>query len=176
VSVGSVAVGMGWLILVGLLILACVSDWRTRRIPNQLVAVLAVCGVILAIVTKSWAAGLTRAGAGGAVGLAIWLPFYALRTLGAGDVKLFAAASTYLGPHAAVEAALYTALYGGVIAFVFMIIQSGWTSTLLRVSHSIQQPALLRNEPTSRLRRLPYAFAIAAGVLTAAWWPGHILT
>ena len=175
-SVRSVAVGMGWLVLAGLLILACVSDWRTRRIPNQVVAVLAVCGVILAIVTKSWVAALTHAGAGGAVGLAIWLPFYALRTLGAGDVKLFAAASTYLGPHAAVEAALYTALYGGVIAFVFMIVQSGWTSTLLRVSHSIQQPGLLRNEPTSRLRRLPYAFAITAGVLTAAWWPGHILT
>ncbi len=175
-SVSSVAVGVGWLVFAGLLILACVSDWRTRRIPNKTVAVLAVCGVILAIVSKSLAAGLTHAGAGAAVGLAIWLPFYALRTLGAGDVKLFAAASTYLGPHAAVEAALYTALYGGVIAFVFMIIQSGWTSTLLRVSHSIQQPALLRNEPTSRLRRLPYAFAITAGVLTAACWPGHILT
>ena len=175
-SVSSVVGSVGWLALVGLLTLACVSDWRTRRIPNQVVAVLAVCGLILAITTKSWVAGVTHAGAGGAVGLAIWLPFYALRTLGAGDVKLFAAASTYLGPHAAVEGALYTALYGGVIAFVFMIIQSGWTSTLLRVSHSIQQPALLRNEPTSRLRRLPYAFAIMAGVLTAAWWPGHILT
>jgi len=175
VSVSPV-VGVGWLVLAMLLTLACVSDWRTRRIPNLVVAALAVSGVILAIATKSWAAGLTHAGAGAIVGLAIWLPFYALRTLGAGDVKLFAAASTYLGPHAAVEAALYTALYGGVIAFVFMIIQSGWTSTLLRVSHSIQQPALLRNEPTSRLRRLPYAFAITAGVLTAAWWPGHILT
>jgi len=175
VSVSSGSVGAGWLLFVGLLVLACISDWRTRRIPNQVVAILAVCGVVLAIATKSWVAGLAHAGAGGAVGLAIWLPFYALRTLGAGDVKLFAAASTYLGPHAAVEGALYTALYGGVIAFVFMIIQSGWTSTLLRVSHSIQQPALLRNEPTSRLRRLPYAFAITAGVLTAAWWPGHIL-
>jgi prepilin peptidase CpaA len=176
VSVRSVAGGVGWSLLVVLLTVACASDWRTRRIPNEVVVALAVCGVILAMVSKSWVAGLTHAGAGGAVGLAIWLPFYALRTLGAGDVKLFAAASTFLGPHAAVEGALYTALYGGVIAFVFMIIQSGWTSTLLRVSHSIQQPALLRNEPTSRLRRLPYAFAITAGVLTAAWWPGHILT
>ena len=175
-SVSSVLAGAGWAVLVGLLSLACISDWRARRIPNEVVVLLAVSGVVLAIVTKSWIAGLAHAGAGGVIGLAIWLPFYALRTLGAGDVKLFAAASTYLGPHAAVEGALYTALYGGVIAFVFMIIQSGWTSTLLRVSHSIQQPALLRNEPTSRLRRLPYAFAITAGVLTAAWWPGHILT
>jgi prepilin peptidase CpaA len=167
---------VGGLALVGLLTVACVSDWRTRRIPNSVVAVLAIVGLIVAIATKSWVGGITHAGAGGAVGLALWLPFYALRTLGAGDVKLFAAASTYLGPYAAVEGALYTALYGGVIAFVFMIIQSGWTSTLLRVSHSIQQPALLRNEPTSRLRRLPYAFAITAGVLTAVWWPGHILT
>jgi len=176
VSVSSVVAGARGISLVLLLALACVSDWRTRRIPNQIVVVLALGGFAFALITKPWLAGIAHAGAGGAVGLAIWLPFYALRTLGAGDVKLFAAASTYLGPHAAVEGALYTALFGGVIAFAFMIIQSGWTSTLLRVSHSIQQPALLRNEPTSRLRRLPYAFAITAGVVTAAWWPGHILT
>ena len=159
-----------------LLTVACTSDLRTRRIPNQLVLVIAISGIAFGVVTTSPADGLVRAATGLLTGLVIWLPFYALRMLGAGDVKLFAAASTFLGPRYAVEAALYTALYGGVVALVYMILQSGWTSTLLRVSHGVQHPALLRNHPGSLHRRLPYALAIAAGVLTALWWPGHILT
>lgn len=163
-------------VLVALLTIACASDLRTRRIPNLLVLFTAVAGIVIGIAIMPLVEGFARAGGGLATGLAIWLPFYALGMLGAGDVKLFAAASTFLGPRLAVEGALYTALYGGVVALIYMVVHSGWTSTLLRVSHGVQHPALLRNDPGSHQRRLPYALAIAAGVLTAFWWPGHILS
>lgn len=162
--------------LVMFLTVACASDLRTRRIPNLLVLLVAVTGIAIAAVSMSWVDGLLKAGAGLATGLAIWLPFYLLRMLGAGDVKLFAAASTFLGARAAVEGALYTAIYGGIVALAFMIIHSGWTSTLLGVTHAAQLPTLVRNDPSSKRRRLPYALAISGGVLTALWWPGHILT
>jgi Flp pilus assembly protein protease CpaA len=90
-------------------------------------------------------------------------------------VKLFAASATFLGARAAVEGALYTALFGGVLAAVFMISTSGWLATAFRVGHAAHQPMLLRQEPRTHGRRLPYALAIAAGVLTAFWWPGHLL-
>jgi prepilin peptidase CpaA len=162
-------------VLVVLLAAACASDVRTRRIPNQLVLITAVFGFVAAVVTKPWLGGLRYAGEGLLVGLAIWLPFYALRMLGAGDVKLFAAAATFLGPRDSIEGALYTALFGGVVALAFMLAQSGWASTLIRANHAIQQPTLLR-QPSTSARRMPYALAIAAGVLTALWWPGHIIT
>jgi prepilin peptidase CpaA len=155
---------------------ACISDLRTRRIPNLLVVVAAVAGTIVALLTKSWSAGLIQAGAGLGTGLAIWLPFYALGMLGAGDVKLFAAASTFLGPRSAVEASLYTAFYGGVLALGYMLGRSGVASTLIRVSQGVRQPELLRNDPTAQRRRMPYALAIAAGVLTVVFWPGYIVT
>ena len=158
-----------------LLAAACVSDLRTRRIPNALVVVTAIAGVIFSAVTKSFAVGLTQAGAGLLTGLAIWIPFYALRMLGAGDVKLFAAAATFLGARSAVDAAVYTALYGGALALLYMVLHSGFKSTAIRLGNAMHQPSLLQNPTTSNRRRMPYALAIAAGVLTVIWLPGYTI-
>jgi prepilin peptidase CpaA len=161
--------------LSALLAVACWSDLRARRIPNTLVLVTAVFGIVFGIVGQGWLDGLTRAGSGLVTGLAIWLPFFVFGMLGAGDVKLFAASATFLGARAAVEGALYTALSGGVLAAIFMIANSGLAATAFRISHAANQPMLLRQEPSTHGRRLPYALAIAAGVLTALWWPRHLL-
>jgi prepilin peptidase CpaA len=162
-------------VLCALLAAACVSDLRTRRIPNALVVVTAIAGVIFSAVTKSFAIGLTQAGAGLLTGLAIWIPFYALRMLGAGDVKLFAAAATFLGARSAVDAAVYTALYGGALALLYMILNSGLRSTAIRLGSAMHQPSLLQNPTTSNRRRMPYAFAIAAGVITVLLLPGYTI-
>lgn len=158
-----------------LLAAACLSDLRARRIPNRLVLVVAAIGIVFALAGEGWLGGAARAGGGMVTGLAIWFPFFAFGMLGAGDVKLFAASATFLGARAAVEGALYTALYGGLLAAVFMVANSGWTAAAFRIGHAVHQPMLLRQAPSRHGRRLPYALAISAGVLTALWWPGHIL-
>ena len=166
----------GGVVLCALLAAACVSDLRTRRIPNLLVLITAVTGVIFSAVTKSFATGLTQAGAGLLTGLAIWIPFYALRMLGAGDVKLFAAAATFLGARTAVDAAVYTALYGGALALLYMVLHSGLKSTAIRLGSAVREPSLLQNPATtSNRRRMPYAFAIAAGVVTVVLLPGYTI-
>jgi prepilin peptidase CpaA len=129
---------------------------------------------VVAVSGLPFNAALKLSGGGLLTGLAIWFPFYLFRMLGAGDVKLFAAAATFLGPASAVEGALYTALFGGIVAIGYTAARSGWASTLLRLVNGLQSPSLLRNDDTARWR-MPYAFAIAGGVLTAYWWPGHIL-
>lgn len=165
----------GSVILVALLALACVSDLRTRLIPNRVVLATVAAGVVYAVVTERSAGALTHAGAGMLTGLALWLPFYLLGMIGAGDVKLFAAAATYLGARGAVEGALYTALFGGALALVYMGISTGWTWTFVRLGHAAQHPAMLRNAPQAKGRRMPYALAISVGVLVAFWWPGHLI-
>jgi prepilin peptidase CpaA len=163
------------LALCALLAAACVSDLRARRIPNKLVLLAAVVGFVFAVIGRGWLDGMTRAGGGLVTGLAIWFPFFAFGMLGAGDVKLFAASATFLGARAAAEGALYTALYGGLLAAVFMIVTSGWSAAVFRLGHAVHQPMLLRQETNPHGRRMPYALAIAAGVLTAFWWPGYLL-
>lgn len=147
-------------VLSGLLAAAAVHDLRARRIPNALV--LATLGTGLARAAALSAAGagpaaplapgLLAALVGTAVGLAAWLPFYAFGLLGAGDVKLFAAAAAWLGPQGVLPASTWAAAAGAVLA-------AGWT--------------LWRRAPrpgaTAADRRLPYGVAVAAGVLLVAW-------
>jgi prepilin peptidase CpaA len=163
-----------WSAFALLMALACVEDLRTRRIPNALVVGTLVLGVGASTVIHPPLAGLLAAMGGIAVGLVLWLPFYAMGMVGAGDVKLFAAASAWLGPHGAIEAAALTAFAGGAIAIVALAASGTATNTVFRLVHAIRMPALLRAGPTSRFRRLPYAFAIAIGVATAAAFPGII--
>jgi len=175
VFAGPAPVVAGSVLLVGLLATACVSDLRTRLIPNRIVLATIAAGVVFAMVTNSGISGLTRAGSGFVTGFVVWFPFYLLRMLGAGDVKLFAASATFLGARGAVEGALYTALFGGALALVYMVLSSGWTWTFIRLGHGVQHPAMLRNAPAAAGRRMPYALAISAGVLLAFWWPGHLI-
>jgi prepilin peptidase CpaA len=62
----------------------CVSDFRTRRIPNSLVLVIAATGIALLDVGGACTPGLLAALGGIGVGFAIWFPFFLLRMLGRG--------------------------------------------------------------------------------------------
>ncbi|WP_290652975.1 A24 family peptidase, partial [Aquisalimonas sp.] len=84
-------------LLLGVVWLALAFDVRQRRIPNALTFGAAAMGVA-AQAMLGGTTGLVTAVTGLAVGLAILLPGYLMRTTGAGDVKLMAAAGTFLGP------------------------------------------------------------------------------
>jgi prepilin peptidase CpaA len=93
------------------------------------------------------------------VGLAAWLPPYALGALGAGDVKLFAAAAAWLGPRGVLPATLYAALAGGALALAWVV----------RGQMAGARPAADGPRRRRRDARLPYGLAVAAGVLAVAW-------
>src|SRR5688500_17093937 len=115
----------GGLVFSGILVVAAVGDFRTRRIPNRLVAILAVAGIVYSVARAPVVPGILQAGGGLLAGLACWLPFYALGWLGAGDVKLFGASGAWLGPLHAVEGALIGALSGAVRSRIGMMKSRG---------------------------------------------------
>ena len=162
-------------ILTLLLLLAAISDLRSRRIPNSLVLGCAVLGLVY-VLTRSFSLGAFGSWAGGlGLGLAIWLPFYAFGWLGAGDVKLFAAAAAWFGPVGAVRAALLCAVAGGVLSVAYMF----WTRTARVTFYRIGTWALvavtgqLRPPPPASESRhqLPYGVAMAVGIAIAWWLP-----
>ena len=153
------------------LALACVTDIRERRIPNALVAATAVAGIGFSLLGRPSVAGFAAAVGGMATGLAVWLPFYILGMLGAGDVKLFAAAGAWLGPLGAVKAAALTAFAGGALALVLMLAHVGPGLTVLRLLMAVRDPMSLRTAASPRSSRMPYALAIAAGVVGTLWFP-----
>lgn len=144
-------------------------DLRCRRVPNALTAGIAAIGIVSAALH---ATGLTVAAslAGLAVGLLLMLPGHLIGATGAGDVKLFAAIGTLLGPLGIGVAFLYTAVAGGLLA-VFVAARRG----RLRLTVG-QTAALVRTgganagdiEAPSNDNRFAYAPAIAIGALLAA--------
>jgi prepilin peptidase CpaA len=155
-----------------ILLLAALGDLRTRRIPNRLVALLAVLGLVYSISAQPFLPGALRGSAGILIGLVCWLPFYAFGWLGAGDVKLFAAAGAWLGPIGAVEGALVGACAGAVLALVWMVRSRGVRRTAETLGMAAGSPALLSpGETDSRRSKLPYGIAIAFGALWAGWMP-----
>jgi prepilin peptidase CpaA len=116
--------------------------------------------------------GLTQAGGGLLAGLACWLPFYALGWLGAGDVKLYAAAGAWLGPARAAEGALVGALFGAVLSLIWMMKAHGVKETAQTLGMAAGTPEMLTQSADSGKRStLPYGVAIAFGALWAGWMP-----
>jgi Flp pilus assembly protein protease CpaA len=159
VAVALVIVGAG----IGALV-----DLKTRRVPNPLTMGLALTGVALAF-AHATTLGVSASLAGLGIGLALMLPAHMIGATGAGDVKLFAAIGTLLGPIGIVMAFLYTAIAGGVIAVVVALSRR-------RLAFTIERTAALMNggansqqiESISENNRFAYAPAIAAGALIAA--------
>jgi len=166
---------MSHLMALAIVAIACVTDLRTRRIPNSLT--LGGAGLALAYaVFAGGTSGLLGSLAGWATGLAIFLPVFVLGGLGAGDVKLMACLGAWLGMSLALWTAAYAALAGGVAAIVVALatgyMRAAVDNLYLLLSHF--RVVGVRPHPELTLERgkgprLPYALPIAAGAVAAMW-------
>jgi prepilin peptidase CpaA len=109
-------------VLMVLLAAAAVSDFRTLKIPN----VLTGGGILFALAYNTifppyFHADWTWAPAGMLLGLIAMLPLYALRVMGAGDVKLMAMVGAFLGVSGTVYALLFSVVTGGIAALAFAL-------------------------------------------------------
>jgi prepilin peptidase CpaA len=149
-------------------VLSTAIDIRVRRIPNALTGAITAAGLIAAALGRGPVTPL-EALAGFAIGLIVMLPGHAVGATGAGDVKLFAAIGTWLGPHATLLAFLYTALAGGALAVVVALRRRILRDTLTRTATLVNSGGSnVGDIETSRVNRFAYAPAIAIGTLAAA--------
>jgi len=181
---------VGWLALapMGLLLLASVwTDVKEGRIPNQFVFSGLVLGILLNTALpegQGFASslpgglGLWGALAGAAIGLAVMLPMYLLRAMGAGDVKLMAMVGAFLGPEDILGAALGTFLAGGVLSLGYAWKTGVLRRTLQNIRFILYSGAVkmagggsssLDNAPETA-GKFPYAVAIAVGTLGYLVW------
>jgi prepilin peptidase CpaA len=148
---------------------AAAIDLRTRRVPNTLTALLALSGVTyatLGIGRLSVAAALV----GFFIGLALMMPGHLLGATGAGDVKLFAAMGSLLGPAPIVGAFVYTALAGGVMAVIVAFRRRRLQRTIGGAARLVATCGAAKSEiaQPEENNRFCYAPAIAVGAIYAA--------
>jgi prepilin peptidase CpaA len=146
----------------GVGIAACIDDLRRRQISNWIPGAAFLSGVVLQTVEHGWR-GTGSALLGTLAGAGVFLIFYLLGGMGGGDVKLMAGFGALLGAKQLLEAALWTAGCGGVMALA--VIACGALGDLWASRNSTgSQAAASTRQPAPRADSMPYAPAIAAGV------------
>ena len=144
-------------------IAAVVDDLARRQVSNWISCSAFAAGLILQTVESGWR-GAGSALLGTVTGAAVFLIFYLLGGMGGGDVKLMAGFGAVLGVKQLLEAALWTAGCGGVMAVVVIAasqLRQFWTRTRRTPAAETQVPG---EGIRARRESIPYAPAIAAGV------------
>lgn len=138
---------------------AVADDLARRQIANWIPALAFCSGLILNASAAGWR-GAGSALLGTLAGAAVFLVFYLAGGMGGGDVKLMAGFGALLGTKLLLQAALWTAGCGGLMASAVIAVRyvrrkcvgAGWKDV------SPSAPAA---------ETIPYAPAIAAGVWLA---------
>lgn len=132
---------------------AAVAEDLARRTISNLWPVAALAGGIACQMTASGWSGLGTALLGSVAGFLVFLVFYLLGGMGGGDVKLMAGFGALLGTGRLLQAALFTAVVGGLLAVVVLGV------------HTLRRKR--RAEKADTAISIPYAPAIATGVWLA---------
>jgi prepilin peptidase CpaA len=161
-------------ILIALVLGAAVYDVRYRRIPNW----LSVGGVLIGLALNTFLyqgwPGLRFALIGLAAAFGVYFLLYALRAMGAGDVKLMAAVGAIVGWQNWFGTFLVTAVVGGVMALILVATRGRVKRTLWNVGFILNElksgrPAYMGKEEldvhSPKALGLPHGAVIAVGTI-----------
>ena len=138
---------------------ACLTDARTRRIPNA----LTYGAIAIALVFAALRGPLPFVEACGFAVLTILAGsvLLAFGWLGGGDVKLLAAGAATIGFPSFIPVLCYIAVAGGVFAAITAYRDGRLRTVFTHVIQSVAGNTTLITDPNAR--RVPYALAICAG-------------
>lgn len=147
---------IAWLIGLSVVIglAASIEDLWRRKVSNWIALAAFVSGVVAQSGLFGWS-GFWDALLGSVIGFGVFLIFFLMGGMGGGDIKLMAGFGAILGSQLIVVAAMMTAIVGGVMALVFLIV------------NKLRRLARAAEETVTPLRKesIPYAPAITLGVL-----------
>jgi prepilin peptidase CpaA len=157
-----------------MLLAAAVYDILYRRIPNWLTVTGVVLGLAMNTLIGPPEGGILFSVVGLLVGFTIYAVAYALRFMGAGDVKLMAAVGALVGWRTWFGIFVITALVGGVMALILVVARGRLKKTLFNVGFILSEmgharPAYLANEEldvkNKKALGLPHGAVIAVSTV-----------
>lgn len=153
-----------------LLLGAVIYDVVSHRLPNHYL----LLGLLVAFGLQAWIAGwggVISAGAGFLTGFALFVPFYALGGMAAGDVKMMAVVGTFLGGIGAFWAGAYSLMAGSVLGVIYLLYKGHLGKLVVRYwAMAATRSRIVAEEDDAARHRFPYAIAIAVGTLLSLYW------
>jgi prepilin peptidase CpaA len=159
-------------LLLLMVVAGAVNDLASRRIPNRLLLAGTAGALGLHLASAAPLAGVLAWLGGMAAGLVVFLPFYLIRGMAAGDVKMMAAVGAFTGPLEALHIAILAWCAGGVMALaivaargrLWLVMSNLWTILRSAVLRLPLAPALGAGGEGSA-GSMPYGLAIAVGTM-----------
>ena len=156
-----------------------IDDLRSRKFHNWLFLACNFFGVSF-VLLNAGLQGLPIAALGFLAGFLITLPLVLLKVIGAGDMKLFAAAGILTG-WSPIMSVLFFALIWGAVFGVLRALISGKSRLLARNLISLvnrtrqnKQTRLRGDKADLELNRIPFTVAILLGWMSYLAQQGHI--
>ena len=151
---------------------AAIKDLESRRIPNRLLLAGLSGALVLHLLSPHPLDALLAALGGFSLGLAVLLPFYFLRGMAAGDVKMMATVGAFTGAGDALHIVIVAWCVGGVMALLIIIV-NGRLRLAMSNLWAMLRPVLLRLprgftpgvDGYRSAGSIPYGVAIAAGTI-----------
>ncbi len=167
------------ILTVTLLLLLCALyfDLRYQRIPNKLCLAGLLSAIALQGYNNQWL-GLGQALLGGGAALAMLLPAFYFRCLGAGDVKLMIAVGALSGPVLLFWSVVYGIIFGTFTSFFLALYKVGWSGffKMIRQSFIKKNSAVSSKKEKPSAVFVPYAPALVLGWLLACYLSPEINT
>ncbi|MFC5648320.1 prepilin peptidase [Paenibacillus solisilvae] len=154
-----------------LLVIAFIHDVRVMKIPNRLTISFIIAGIIYQSVVYGMS-GSIHSFLGAAAGFIPLLVLYALKGIGAGDVKLFAALGAWIGASLVVQVLIYAILYAGAAGVVLIFVNGSFGRRVMRAVISMITPSAggkveaIKTWSKDGLR-FPFMIAVVPAALTA---------
>jgi len=157
--------------------LSAFFDLRIRRIPNWLIAIGLICGVVLNAFHGSHY--LIQSILGFLVGVVVLIVPFALGWIGAGDVKYLGVVGSLLGVSWLPRVFFYSALVAGIIAVGYLAVglarisrfRGLWLdikTAVLSMGHVL--PVAVNMKTNEQGASVPWGVAFAAGTIIAYYF------
>ena len=156
-------------LLAGAILLSVIAgwtDWRSRRIPNWLTAPGFALGVVASTIFGGWN-GLRDSLLGTGLAFALLLPFWLLKSLGAGDLKFAAALGAFTGPWRLMDILIGSVFVAGVMALALVIYKRRLLQTIKNIGHILVSLVAFRVPGWHVTLDNPDALTIPKGVALA---------
>ncbi|MEO3944584.1 A24 family peptidase [Gorillibacterium sp. CAU 1737] len=164
---------MIWILLFLLITAAAVTDLRDSKIPNAVCLAGMGSGMGMNLLLSGWT-GAWHSLTGLVIGFASLFLLHVIGALGAGDVKLFAAIGSISGGGFAIQCALYSILFAGVIGILILINRKLFKERLTRVGFilisvlGMKQVSALTEGKKKDMLRFPFMYAVVPAVILLA--------
>jgi prepilin peptidase CpaA len=149
--------------------IAAVNDLMTRCIPNRLLLAGLAVAFVLCVISANPGTALLVALGGALTGLVMFLPFYLVRGMAAGDVKLLAVVGAFSGAQDTLWIAVLTWCAGGVMALLLVLLRGRLQLAINNVGRMLGGLVITRGMAVAPAQEsagsMPYGVAIALGTV-----------